>query len=167
MLFVFLCTLDNQYVYFLHLFLHRCQHCRSACVFFFYVYIIISYPKSSFCNVRPGICSYLHSWEEGLKYLNQWERNQTQLSLEKVGCIEAGAGGWYQGWLAIRDAFLRRVRLWTSSGLLLCGGLVGSGRLKAEAFLHSISGQLRTFGPFKVSQKMTGTSLTQGNYTHH
>lgn len=62
-------------------------------VFFFYVYIIISYPKSSFCNVRTGICSYRHSWEEGLKHLNQWERNQTQLSLEKVGCIEAGAGG--------------------------------------------------------------------------
>ena len=61
--------------------------------FFFYVYIIISYPKSSFCNVRTGICSYRHSWEEGLKHLNQWERNQTQLSLEKVGCIEAGAGG--------------------------------------------------------------------------
>ena len=93
MLFVFLCTLDNRYVYFRHLFLHRCQHCWSACVFFFYVYIIISYPKSSFCNVRTGICSYRHSWEEGLKHLNQWERNQTQLSLEKVGCIEAGAGG--------------------------------------------------------------------------
>ena len=62
-------------------------------VFFFYVYIIISYPKSSFCNVRTGICSYRHSWKEGLKHLNQWERNQTQLSLEKVGCIEAGAGG--------------------------------------------------------------------------
>lgn len=62
-------------------------------VFFSYVYIIISYPKSSFCNVRTGICSYRHSWEEGLKHLNQWERNQTQLSLEKVGCIEAGAGG--------------------------------------------------------------------------
>ena len=60
---------------------------------FYFVYIIISYPKSPFCNVCTGICSYRHSWEEGLKHLNQWERNQTQLSLEKVGCIEAGAGG--------------------------------------------------------------------------
>ena len=38
MLFVFLCTLDNQYVYFLYLFLHRCQHCWSACVFFLCLY---------------------------------------------------------------------------------------------------------------------------------
>lgn len=70
------------------------------------------------------------------------------------------------GW-PLETLFSEEFACGQASGLLLCRGLVRSGRWKAEAFLHSISGQLRTLGPFKVSQKMTGTSLTQGNHTRH
>ena len=78
----------------------------------------------------------------------------------EVGCVDSGAraGGPVlgDGW-ELETLFSEGLACGQACGLLFCAGLVGSGHVKAEAFLHSIRGQLRTFGPFEVSQMMTGT----------